>query len=44
MKSESLNILVPSGPVQVCNGIALPLLSSELSGAILNQLQSTENF
>ena len=25
MKSESLNLLEPSGPVQACNGIALPL-------------------
>jgi hypothetical protein len=26
MKSGSLNLLEPSGPVQACNGIALPLL------------------
>jgi len=26
MKSGSLNLLEPSGPVQGCNGIALPLL------------------
>jgi hypothetical protein len=26
LKSESLNLLEPSGPVQACNGIALPLL------------------
>jgi len=25
MKSESLKLLEPSGPVQACNGIALPL-------------------
>ena len=25
LKSGSLNLLEPSGPVQVCNGIALPL-------------------
>jgi hypothetical protein len=25
LKSWSLNLLEPSGPVQVCNGIALPL-------------------
>jgi hypothetical protein len=24
LKSGSLNLLEPSGPVQVCNGIALP--------------------
>jgi hypothetical protein len=27
MKSGSLNLLEPSGPVKACNGIALPLLS-----------------
>jgi len=26
LKSGNLNLLVPSGPVQVCNGIALPFL------------------
>jgi hypothetical protein len=26
MKSGSLNLLEPSGPVKACNGIALPLL------------------
>jgi len=25
LKSGSLNLLEPSGPVQACNGIALPL-------------------
>jgi len=25
LKSESLNLLKPTGPVQACNGIALPL-------------------
>jgi hypothetical protein len=25
LKSGSLNLLEPSGPVQICNGIALPL-------------------
>jgi hypothetical protein len=25
MKSESLNLLEPCGPLQACNGIALPL-------------------
>jgi hypothetical protein len=25
LKSESLNLLEPSGPVQACSGIALPL-------------------
>jgi len=27
LKSGSLNLLEPSGPVQACNGIALPFLS-----------------
>jgi hypothetical protein len=27
LKSESLNLLEPSRPVQACNGIALPLIS-----------------
>jgi len=27
LKSGSLNLLEPSGPVQSCNGIALPFLS-----------------
>jgi hypothetical protein len=26
LKSGSLNLLEPSGPVKACNGIALPLL------------------
>jgi uncharacterized membrane protein YGL010W len=28
LKSGSLNLLEPSGPVQACNGIALPLQAS----------------
>jgi len=28
LKSGSLNLLEPSGPVQACNGIALPFTSS----------------
>jgi hypothetical protein len=31
LKSVSLNLLEPSGPVQGCNGIALPLLLPLLS-------------
>jgi len=27
LKSGSLNLLEPSGPVQTCNGIALPLFT-----------------
>jgi len=30
MKSGNLNLLEPSGPPQVCNGTALPLLSFSL--------------
>jgi hypothetical protein len=30
LKSGSLNLLEPSGPVQACNGIALPLLKLEV--------------
>ena len=26
LKTGSLNLLEPSGPVQVCNGIALPII------------------
>jgi len=29
LKSESLNLLGPSEPVQACNGIALPFASSK---------------
>jgi hypothetical protein len=29
MKSRSLNLLEPSGPVQVCTGVALPLPFTE---------------
>jgi hypothetical protein len=30
LKSESLNLLEPSGPIQACKGIALPLPLSAL--------------
>jgi hypothetical protein len=30
IKSESLNLLGPSGPVKACNGIALPITLSNL--------------
>ena len=33
MKSRSLNLLEPSGPVQPCNGIALPFLNKGLTTA-----------
>jgi hypothetical protein len=29
LKSGSLNLLEPSGPVQTCNGIALPFILTE---------------
>jgi hypothetical protein len=32
LKSRSLNLLEPSGPVQACNGIALPLPFSHSVG------------
>ena len=35
LKSGSLNLLEPSGPVQACNGIGLPLLTPYL----LNSMQ-----
>jgi hypothetical protein len=31
LKSGSINLLEPSGPVKVCNGTALPLLTMVLS-------------
>jgi len=34
LKSGSLNILEPSGPVQACNGVALPLHRLSLPDAI----------
>ena len=34
MKSGNLNILEPSGPLQACNGSALPLYKSALVGKI----------
>ena len=29
LKSESLKLLEPSGPIQACNGIALPLFTDD---------------
>jgi hypothetical protein len=31
LKSGSLNLLEPSGPIQICNGKALPLVFPQLS-------------
>jgi len=40
MKSGSLNLLEPSGPVQACNGIALllplPYISMDIVGIVAN--------
>jgi hypothetical protein len=41
MKSGSLNLLEPSGPVQACNGIALPYYF-DLEGATLLQFNSNK--
>jgi len=46
LKSGSFNLLEPSGPVQACNGIALPLLllsNSDNGGHSNNTQSSTEN-
>jgi len=39
LKSGSLNLLEPSGPVQACNGIALPFYST-LSDAKIRMLEA----
>jgi len=39
LKSGSLNLLEPSGPVQACNGIALPL---NLTLHVLNGRQNAK--
>jgi hypothetical protein len=39
LKSGSLNLLEPSGPVKACNGIALPLLYRALLDAVQNNHQ-----
>ena len=36
MKSENLNFLEPSGPLQACNGTDLPLLYSFVSLIFIN--------
>jgi hypothetical protein len=41
LKSGSLNLLEPSGPVQACNGIALPLLHLLLLLPTLLQLMAS---
>jgi hypothetical protein len=39
MKSGNPNLLEPSGPVQTCNGIALPLLA--ITNAVLKKTEYT---
>ena len=34
LKSGSLNLLEPSGPVQACNGIALPSCENSVLGMV----------
>jgi len=36
LKSGSLNLLEPSGPIQACNGIALPYCTLLKSHSALN--------
>ena len=38
MKSGNLNFLEPSGPLQACNGTALPLPLHALDGSMLRQI------
>jgi len=40
LKSGSLELLEPSGPVQVCNGIALPLPRKEYTCDVLLEDES----
>jgi len=40
LKSGSLNLLEPSGPVQACNGIALLLCSSGILRSVQLQFRS----
>jgi len=44
LKSRSLNLLKPSGPVQACNGIALPLLTSLRFPIILHKMTISRFF
>jgi len=51
LKSESLSLLEPSGPVQACNGIAFFFLSVYFTtfkvfaaGILINQLPPTKTF
>jgi hypothetical protein len=45
LKSGSLNLLEPSGPVQACNGIALPLpLHEHVADLEIHDKLEIENF
>ena len=39
LKSGRLNLLEPSGPVQACNGIALPFLAYTIAAMLLSSRQ-----
>jgi hypothetical protein len=45
LKFGSLNLLEPSGPVKACNGVALPLTYSYISGTktVLSKVLWMEN-
>jgi hypothetical protein len=43
LKSGSLNILEPSGPVQACRGITLPLLYITCKGTVLIAINTIIN-
>jgi len=43
LKSGSLNLLEPSGPVEACDGIALPLPNSLESGNLLLEKANQKN-
>ena len=43
LKSGNLSLLVPSGPVQACNGIALPFTLAIPPGHIVREIRRTAN-
>jgi len=43
LKSGSLNLLEPSGPVQACNGIVLPLTYCEEKAEKKKKMTTKEN-
>jgi hypothetical protein len=44
LKSGSLNLLEPSGPVQACNGIALPFFIERATRKQLKNTNKEEKF